>query len=476
MIEEKILIGLFYCKKWGIHMSKLIDYLESIGILTQEQLLNYVKDNDIKTLNGLILYMRQLIDEDYMICEYSPFNLVPSGDISGMGGCGDITCRTQRASMFSVFSALYADKVYLQLDFIVNAHNRFMDIDMIGADAELSKKYKRAFYREMSVLLVYTELIRNNIVCITPTHKMLCSDCFQDEMFGKKVIDIEKIKKEYCSKAKMFLYALDSEHQKAAISISNVEEFFSEHPVYWYFDDAKTVKVLEKEKVGKIIKQQAYFKKLKESFIVKEILSAMYIAKYCNEQRAKVITNKLSDGIFLAINDNKQNMADIKKTISSLPQYDLLITNNLELKNVIRLRQEESEAFNKYRVALSKAVAEQNKTNNVGDWHRIYDDIIYPELNNLDMKMKQIKTGKMNKFFGSMLIVGTAIVANKYGDALKAELLSDIGLSVGAAGINSLIDKSSNQKAELQNNDYFFLWKLKKMSEKKEFDIQSIVN
>lgn len=448
-------------------MSKLIDYLESIGILTQEQLFNYVKDNDIKTLSGLILYMRQLIDEDYMICNYNPFVFMPNGDISGVGGCAEISCRVKRAEEFSVFSALYADKVYIQLDFITNEHFECWDVEEIASDINLSRAYKMALLRELAVILVYAELLKNNIVCITPSHKMLCFDCFQRDVFGKTILDMEKIKKEYRSKARIVLDNFDEEKHEAQITINNIDEFFPEHNLFWCVTDEEKLKVLKDEKPGTEIKKQKYFGELIDRFVTDEVLSAMYTAKYCNEQRAKLITNKLSDGMFLSVSNNEQNLSDLKNNINSLPQYDLLITNNLDIKNVIRLRQEQAEAFNKYRVALTKAVAEQHKTTNVLDWRQIYDDIIYPELNNLDMKMKQIKTGKLNRFFGSMLIVGTTMVANKYGDAMKTELLSSIGTAVGTAGINYIIDKSSNQIAELQNNDYFFLWKLKKISKKK---------
>lgn len=147
-----------------------------------------------------------------------------------------------------------------------------------------------------------------------------------------------------------------------------------------------------------------------------------------------------------------------------LPEYDLPIVGNLDLRRVIQLREEEYESFNKYRIALNKAALEQNKTDNENDWRKIYDDIIYPELNMLDMKMKQLKSGRLNRIFGTMIVIGTAIVANKYGDFIKPDLFTSaqtLGTSVGATGINYLLDQQSNKKANLHGNDFFFLWKLK---------------
>lgn len=196
----------------------------------------------------------------------------------------------------------------------------------------------------------------------------------------------------------------------------------------------------------------------------------MYTTKYCNEQKAKLITNKVSDAMFLSLKKDNQSLSEIMNYTNFLPEYDLLITNNLCIENVIRLRQEEAESFNKYRIALNKAVVEQNKTKNVTDWKKIYDDIIFPELNNLDMKMKQIRNGRLNRFFCTMAVVGTTMIANAFGNMINPEMFSNIpalGTSVGAAGVNFILDKTSTKKSELQNNDYFFLWKLRKSNNSK---------
>lgn len=167
-------------------MSELIDYLESMHLLTQERLFDYICENDITTLNTLVLYMRELIDADYVVSEYNPFVFVPNGDISGTAGCEELSCRIGRAEKFAIFSALYADKVYIQLNFITEEHYELYDIEEIEMDEQMSQKYKIEVLTDMSIILVYAELIKNNIVVITPSHKMLCPNCFQREVFGKK--------------------------------------------------------------------------------------------------------------------------------------------------------------------------------------------------------------------------------------------------------------------------------------------------
>lgn len=138
-------------------MSKLIEYLESIEILSQEQLFDYVGNNDIATLNSLVLYIRKLISKDYKLSMYTPFVFVPNGDISGTGGCDEISCRMSRAEKFAVFSALYADKVYIQLQFITSEHYEFIDIDEVEQDEELYTNYVMNLLKDLIIILVYSE-------------------------------------------------------------------------------------------------------------------------------------------------------------------------------------------------------------------------------------------------------------------------------------------------------------------------------
>lgn len=116
---------------------------------------------------------------------------------------------------------------------------------------------------------------------------------------------------------------------------------------------------------------------------------------------------------------------------------------------------------------MSKAIKEQNNATNVTDWKAIYDDIVYPQFNNLDLKMKQIKQGRLNRFLGSMIVIGTSLIVSKFGNSIVPNVFSNVDsfkTTIGAAGVNYILDKSSTKKADLQNNDYFFLWKLKQKS------------
>ncbi|MHB8063571.1 MAG: hypothetical protein ACYDG2_13220 [Ruminiclostridium sp.] len=133
------------------------------------------------------------------------------------------------------------------------------------------------------------------------------------------------------------------------------------------------------------------------------------------------------------------------------------------------MREIEKELFNKYRIALNRAVEEQTKTTRQTDWLQIYDDILYPAFNELDMKLVQVRSGAFKRTFAAMGILSTVILAGRYSNLVSqniSDTLIHIGTSMASAGGNYLLDR--NNKMDMKNNDFYFLWRLKKDLDKKK--------
>ncbi|MCK9267258.1 MAG: hypothetical protein M0P14_00925, partial [Alkaliphilus sp.] len=95
----------------------------------------------------------------------------------------------------------------------------------------------------------------------------------------------------------------------------------------------------------------------------------------------------------------------------------------------------------------------------------IYNDILYPEFANLDLKLKNLKEGTFKKTFGDILIVGSVVTAGLLSGMIPMSF-AGVGAALGGtAGVtalgNKLKDNQGNKEAELRTNDYYYLWKLK---------------
>lgn len=154
-----------------------------------------------------------------------------------------------------------------------------------------------------------------------------------------------------------------------------------------------------------------------------------------------------------------------------IPKYDMPFVANITIEKALHLREIEGESFNKYRIALNKSISEQCKTNSTVEWSNIYDDILFPAFSELDEKLKNIRKGIFKKTFYEIALVGTVISAGIYTGIIPSNI-TDIMKSIGIGTDTSItvthqiFDKVPD-KATLRENDYYFLWKLKRDIDKK---------
>ena len=62
-------------------MSKVTEYLKELNISSYELMGEYIARNLVKTINGLVLHLRELIDDEYIVAEYTPFTFLPNTDL-----------------------------------------------------------------------------------------------------------------------------------------------------------------------------------------------------------------------------------------------------------------------------------------------------------------------------------------------------------------------------------------------------------
>ena len=127
-------------------MSKIIDYLCDVGLTSLEKIRDYFLTNDMDTILSLEEYIGDLAFEDWNIAEYSPYSFAPSMDVSGFGGCAEISCKINRANKFIKFSSLYSDNIYLIVNSITNPHP-------VQSDDEM---YRWGLINDYSLILLYS--------------------------------------------------------------------------------------------------------------------------------------------------------------------------------------------------------------------------------------------------------------------------------------------------------------------------------
>lgn len=453
-------------------MSETIQYLREINLDNGEYLINYIENSSIEELIILAEYLRGLVKKDYIKETYNPFTFVPGDDLSGAGGCDEISCKVKRATRFAIFSAMYANDVYIQLNFITAQHSVF-NIKEIQASRESNVRFRERLLCDITILNTYSKLIEARIVHIEPPKKSYCKDCFQKAVLGlNNPIDIEPIKESVMNRVELKVRGYNEKLNSVFFQINNIDEFFPEHGHIYEItkNEMTSFPELPKEK-GAIITDRNFIGYFMSRFLNNEFISSCYYALYCKTNNAKFITNKTSDGMFMGLANQKHKSNYGLDYYTAIPKYDMPFVSDITIEKALHLREIEGESFNKYRIALNKAITEQCKTNSSVEWNDIYDDILFPAFSQLDEKLKNIRKGIFKKTFSEIALVGTVISSGIYTGIIPnnvTDIMKSIGIGTGTSvTVAHQIFGKVPGKESLKENDYYFLWQLKRDIDKK---------
>ncbi|WP_346937544.1 hypothetical protein [Clostridium sp.] len=447
-------------------MSKIVEYLKEINLDNKDRIKNYIWNTSPEELLILIEHLRKLIKEDYVVKKYNPFTFVPTSELSGSTGCASLDCRIKRANKFAIFSSLYAEDVYIQLNLITNSHQH-LNINKITKNKEVLGRFLHNLESDILILNSYAKLIEAGIVHITPPTLAYCKDCFNKEILGQEnSINIDPIKQLFLNKAKLYVHSYNKNNDLLYFEVENMDEVFPEHTPLFPISPKKFNLSNFCFETGSLITNTDLINDFIENITKKEFISASYSAHYCKNNNAKLITNKISDSMFMNLANQKSKHNYGLDCYNVLPQYDMPFVTDITIEKALQLREVEGESFNKYRIALNKSISEQHKTNSQLELCDIYDDILFPAFSELDMKLKNIRNGFYKKTFYEIAIVGTVISAGIYTGIVPThttDILKSVGIGTGAAiSIAHQIFSKAPGKDTLKEHDYYFLWQLKK--------------
>lgn len=452
-------------------MSRVIEYLKEVNLDNRNHIKNYIMNSTTEELVIFIEHLRNLIEQDYVVKKYNPFTFVPNNELSGAGGCYELSCKIERANRFAIFSSLYAEDVYIQLNFITNPHDDF-DIDEIDANYETYFEFRYMLECDLSILNTYSKLIESGIVHITPPKYLYCKDCFHKEVLGiENFIDIDPLKKSILNKAKLYVNSYDKDLDLLTFKVENIDEFFPEHGQIFIAPQNNLIKLSNSSiKPGTLITDPDLINNFIDNFVDDEFVSASYYASYCKNNNAKLITNKISDSMFMELANQRNKHNNGLNYYNAIPKYDMPFVTDITVEKALQLREIEGESFNKYRIALNKSISEQHKTNSALEWNDIYDDILFPAFCELDEKLKNIRNGIYKKTFYEIALVGTVISAGIYTGIVPnnmTDIMKSLGFGTSAAisVVRQFFSKTPG-KETLRENDYYFLWQLKKNIDK----------
>lgn len=435
-------------------MSKIVDYLHEIDLTSLEKIERYFSETDIDTLLSFDEYIGELAHEDWKIAEYSPYSFAPSMDVSGFGGCSEINCKMQRASKFIKFSSLYSDCIYLIVNSITNPHVTEITDENID-------NYRDELISDYSLILLYSDLLSDGIARIIPAHFSLCPDCFSKHICNISDFDtLKPLIEEYAAKAVMEATEYFSHRDLSFIRLSNLPELFPDHDGMF---------ALQGGVISDYCKSLSAFphiisdRDLVEGFIEKHLLDEYLTTKFetfiSSSYQSKYITAKASDKALIE--------SSSLKTIgtSSPPVFEMPFLENVSSKIILELRKSEHDAFNEYRIAIDQASKHYLTSSSNAEYNDIYDDIIYPAFIKLDAMFKRAKRAHRLKTLCELAIVSSSVTLGVMTSVIPKDPIS-IAAAIGGSELfvsqlGNVVERKISSGNELEQQDFYFLWKLK---------------
>lgn len=399
-----------------------------------------------------------------------------SASLSLSGGrwpCSSLNCRLARAQELAQFAALFSDRVYI---------NNFLGDHAIHPEVEDSLDdtirwlRQRNFAEDLVVFIHLRPLIEaGRIIPISPPE--YCPHCLAPRSLGKA--DDRRLRK-------AFRRLIDRYNKDLSVSLERSGDLYTftargpeilfEHG-FSSFTSLKSPDNLDQ--MPRIKKQVESGKEvtLSKTAYEKLDLESTFFGPVYRNLKYELATSQCLNSSLLS-----ERVLDIEflKDLSEDP--DLALRNHIMEKHLtclvpflddvhpsdlVRLRNQEEEAFVLFRRALSRAIDEQKSQKNLlseRDAKALYHDLIEPQLSLIDAKVKaarrQLIKGTRRKLLGWTAAISFGIFTGFLPTGLAAA--AALGLTkILAEFLEDLMTKSDAEET-IRSQEMFFLWKVKK--------------
>jgi len=390
--------------------------------------------------------------------------------------CWSVECRLEKARQLAQFAAFYSDKVYIR-NFFVD-HLRHLESEKYPNEALMQD----TFFNDLVVFEYLRPLIEAGIIVpiTTPHH---CPHCFVREILHQesdtRLSDaLKSLTRRYL---KELSYSLYKDKNGLFNLVMKGPEDLLEHAYLAIVTPEPPPHYKKDRRLRKQI-DQGIEVRLTDTMVEEMQLDIQMTDRVFQNVVFELVTSQCLNTNYVTERDIEVALLNDITTDESLQARNQVIRNQLtclvpfidgiSAANILILRKTEQEAFVRFRQALNKAVDErlasgEDFTEKTAQ--QVYQDIIRPELTNLD---SQVKAARAKLFRDTAIKVGvwsaaigiglyTGIVPEQLALAAKA-----LGLMKVFADIGEGVLKKLWPELEIKGANMYFLWKVRKRADR----------
>jgi hypothetical protein len=387
--------------------------------------------------------------------------------------CSDLDCRIFRINKLARFALMYSDKVYITSFF--SKYKKLESKDNLP-------KSKERFYDDLIVINEMRPLIQKGFIGLFAPETDTCFACQAEEFLGEGArrrfkTQYNKLEKTYLEKIQVTGRKVGSEYvwvckgplqyfDHCTVKVQDVKN----HPIL-----TRKPRIMDRlEKGGTIAVSKSLVKELKLHRDKAHVVAANAIYGLASSKclNTGFLTEKDLHISFLnSLHEfpmvQQQNAIAAKYLASIVPFIE-----DVNLTDIIKVRNREEEAFINYRHALSSAIGEFVKPGEqftIKEARALHADIIAPSLASLNIRVKQAKKDLVRKPLRSLAGVVGSISFGMLTGLIKpdvAAIATAIGLvAFGRKFIGDVMALGDGED-KVANEHLYFLWKIKKKARK----------
>lgn len=447
-------------------MQDFYNFLRELGIIDAPDVFEVIRKMKHEEVTELAKQCYLLTEKRPHIVSPSLFNFSVNSSIpGGMHRCAEINCRLNTSHAFSIFSAMYAETVYLPNFFEHIYHNLTDGFDFENEDQYLN--FEKRLAGDIVLMFNLRPLFEAGILRINPQLGAYCNGCLQ-----KKREDEEKLNNQFSHIEEEIIPLLA---EKVKLTLGSDGALFLGDPDNYLNSEVLKFSIVPKE-LKKYVKKYRYTLSSEDALKLKP-LWAYFLNPIFNDLAVQKFTTNSLDLNYLTDKKLEAEIIDrmaqsdtklmpknllVKEVIQELPFIE-----NISLESLVKLRAKEHESFIVYRDNIRLAIKEVQNLATPYEAKQIVDDVINPAINKIDQIIKNnrnsfIKQG-VKKIAYNSLILSAGLFADKFSGIDMSKILGALGAYKGTEIFGDFSNSTKKPEAVL-NNNYYFLWKIKNSS------------
>ena len=467
----------------------LFETIRSYGITAKT--LNRMATWSEEKLFNLLEASRQAMPEIEAVRD-GPFTFVANDSLSGRSvPLSTAEMRLAKAAQLARFAALYADTLLIRDPFEWYPHTHLIGTHTaIALEIEASdfadQSFRRRLMDDVRLVLFLEPLFAAGLAGFTKSAQHWCPSCVRASEESGQLDQLLEEPAEIAWQRRVAKMVRHIEH----VFLRQGTTYVHQHGDHAHASIFVPEGLLEYDQMQRTLQLPPRLAKKAQEPIELSVRDARALRVFADEvdrivddistQNATAnrynchyITDRSIDFELMNIVRNRAAKSFNSAAVDAL-SHPLAFVDNVPLDHILKLRREEGEAFLVYRDAVRKVLSDAyGKTDKV--LREAFDDEIRPELNKIDLTMKNAR----KQIAISTLIDVNIVLASVSIAAFSGLLPPEIGvpselINVGAAlggwqGARGLASKIPGLRAvpkEVSDNKYAFLWKVRNQTQR----------